>query len=127
MTKGFVVVLDDVAGSIFKLLHELSKTLKRNLKKWKDVQNVIKASGKAVTIIGAIENVFQIVSGTQIVNFLGLEQLVPPVILGSHFYDLQVKVIKQRLTVVKLDDGSTVPIIPKQSKESTNVPRSDEK
>lgn len=63
---------------------------------------------KAVPIVVTIEVVVRSYIRTHIVNFLVVEKLGTSVVLRGDFCDVHVGVVKQRLTVVEMYDGSTV-------------------
>lgn len=69
------------------------------------LQSARNVSGGAVPIAGTLELVFQIVTTSQIVNFLITYILAKCVIHGFDNVNVNVEVIKPRLTTVEMDDG----------------------
>lgn len=60
------------------------------------------------------------------VSFNAVENLATSVILGCDYCDLHVDAIRPRLKIVKIDNGSTVPIVLQTSKANTELPFSEQ-
>lgn len=68
----------------------------------------------------------QIGTSSEHVTFFVADKPATSVITGFQFCDRLFEATKHRLQTVKMDDGSTVPILRQPSKPNTNIPLSDE-
>lgn len=80
------------------------------------------ASGKAVPIVGTIFTMVHIEASTEFVTFLVADRLATSLITGCDFCDRHGEAIKPILTIVKMGDGPTGPIVRLPSKANKNLP-----
>lgn len=85
------------------------------------VANLFPSYGRTIEII------VHIGTRTQAVNVPVAEQCATSVDLGCDFCDIHVQAIKAHLTIVDMDDCSTVRIVCQHSNSNTTVPITEEK
>lgn len=125
-TKRFGVVLDTGAGPSFKRLFEIPEAMRTKIWELEDITFVRNASGKSAAIVETIDVVVYIRTNTPLVNLCVSKKLDTSVILRCDFCDVHVEAIEPRLTIVEMEDVSTVPIICQPSNPSTTVPIAEE-
>ena len=81
------------------------------------------ANGKPIDVAGCVY--LTVTVGTQVAKreFLVCERLATDLILGCDYCDRHVEEILPRKRLIKLDDGTTVPIVRKASARPPNAPR----
>lgn len=96
--------------------------MKKKRKKSDYMTNVRNAHEKAVNVARTIEATVQIGTNTPIVDYLFLEWLPMCLTFGWDFSEAQMECIKPRLTIIEMDDDSTVPLIHQKRKPNMKVP-----
>ena len=104
------VVLDTGAGSNFIRKDILSESIQEKLQPLHIRPEIRDASNRRVRVQGTVRLVLRLGTRSEVVTFNVVDGLGTEVTVGCDYLDKHVEAIRPRRRVVKLDDGTTIPI-----------------
>lgn len=120
--QRFVTIIGTVAGSSYIRKSIIPTQLLKKIQQLTRQSDVLDANIKRVQIDGNINFACRVGTRAEIVYFNVVEKLGKEVVLGSYYLDRHVESIKPRGKVIKLADGSTVPIVRRSGGSLGNSP-----